>query len=62
MIEIGIKHLIPYICTGIICLADLSVPEAFLAVDGILSLYANVADGLVVIYLYRNNLFSSDWY
>ena len=26
----------------------LSVPEAFLAVDGILSLYANVADGLVV--------------
>ncbi len=25
-----------------------SVPEAFLAVDGILSLYANVADGLVV--------------
>ena len=26
----------------------LSIPEAFLAVDGILSLYANVADGLVV--------------
>ncbi|MCI1955892.1 MAG: adenylosuccinate lyase [Oscillospiraceae bacterium] len=26
----------------------LSVPEAFLAVDGILNLYANVADGLVV--------------
>lgn len=26
----------------------LSVPEAFLAIDGILSLYANVADGLVV--------------
>ncbi len=26
----------------------MSVPEAFLAVDGILSLYANVADGLVV--------------
>ncbi len=26
----------------------ISVPEAFLAVDGILSLYANVADGLVV--------------
>ena len=26
----------------------LSVPEAFLAVDGILTLYANVADGLVV--------------
>ncbi len=26
----------------------LSVPEAFLAVDGVLSLYANVADGLVV--------------
>ena len=26
----------------------LSVPEAFLAVDGILSLYANVADGLVI--------------
>lgn len=26
----------------------LSVPEAFLAVDGILALYANVADGLVV--------------
>ena len=26
----------------------LSVPEAFIAVDGILSLYANVADGLVV--------------
>lgn len=26
----------------------LSVPEAYLAVDGILSLYANVADGLVV--------------
>ncbi len=26
----------------------LSVPEAFLAVDGILSLYSNVADGLVV--------------
>ena len=26
----------------------LSVPEAFLSVDGILSLYANVADGLVV--------------
>ncbi len=26
----------------------LSLPEAFLAVDGILSLYANVADGLVV--------------
>ena len=26
----------------------LSVPEAFLAVDGILSLFANVADGLVV--------------
>lgn len=26
----------------------LSVPEAFLAVDGIISLYANVADGLVV--------------
>ncbi len=26
----------------------LSVPEAFLAIDGILNLYANVADGLVV--------------
>ena len=26
----------------------LSIPEAFLAIDGILSLYANVADGLVV--------------
>ena len=26
----------------------LSIPEAFLAVDGILSLYANVSDGLVV--------------
>ena len=26
----------------------LSVPEAFLAIDGILDLYMNVADGLVV--------------
>ena len=26
----------------------LSIPEAFLAVDGILGIYANVADGLVV--------------
>ena len=29
-------------------ISALSVPEAFLAVDGILNLYNNVADGLVV--------------
>ena len=34
----------------------LSVPEAFLAVDGILSLYANVADGLVVYPMATENI------
>ena len=34
----------------------LSVPEAFLAVDGILSLYANVADGLVIEQRLRKEL------
>ncbi|SCJ27860.1 Zn finger protein HypA/HybF (possibly regulating hydrogenase expression) [uncultured Clostridium sp.] len=67
MIEIGIKHLIPYICTGIICLAVIGIEIYLYRNDRkafrVFALYVAIIFGITSCLMYYNSqkfVFSSE--